>query len=437
MNRREFIAAGAGAFVLASAKGAFGATAREPMLSYRPHRTGVFDIWLKWTFSDGVEDARIEVVHASGVTGLSFNQRNLPGWHFAGTFALAQDSEILATNRSAQDPKPLAPPKGFEEVRLVPSGPRTVRLAAHEGFSVCELDVGDTLLFTMADGRVRTIELTGTSSDVLERKDGFHVTKYSFTQSYRIDGVERSFTYVAPSDDFVNAVPFEVDGLDFYPDAVLDSYGDAGGFLSENGYRYIAATCRPMRRARLVLQDRSLRLVPARVRACFAGAERPLQAKNCYDGRNCWAGPTCDDPANAGETHCGLDVNMPGSTPVFSPLDFQEQRYLSRTTRGDANNRWRGVRRWSADEFWWFQCHHIDHVLKEENVPIAAGERFALSGAQWCGDFTHSHFNLRVFRRTGEIDGLPAWESHWINPGLFFRQMRADAEKPTDDRKQG
>lgn len=397
-----------------------------PILSYRPQRTGVFDVYLKWTFTDGVEDARIEVVHAGGVTGLSFNQKNLPGWHFAGTFALRQDSEILATNRSAQDPKPLASPCGFEEVCLVPTAPRTLELSAHDGLTVCELDVGDTLLFRMKDGRIRRIVLTGASSEALERADGFHVTKYSFTQTYLVDGVERTLTCVVPSDDFVNARPFAFDGLELYPDAVLDSYHDAGGFLCENGYRYIAATCRPMRRVRLVVQDASCRLVPERTQPCFVGANRPLKVENCYDGRNCWAGPTCDDPANAGETHCGLDVNMPASTSVCAPIAFDEQHYLSRTTRGDKNNRWRAVRRWSADEFWWYQIHHIDHVLKDEDGPISAGERFALSGGQWCGSFTHSHFNLRVFSRTGTMDGLPVWEAHWINPALFFRQLQID-----------
>ena len=49
----------------------FAAVAAEPMLSYRPGKTGVYDIWLKWTFADGKQDARIEVAHMGGVTGVA------------------------------------------------------------------------------------------------------------------------------------------------------------------------------------------------------------------------------------------------------------------------------------------------------------------------------------------------------------------------------
>jgi len=402
----------------------------EPMLSYRPGKTGVYDVWLKWTFTDGRQDARIEVSHMGGVTGVAVNQQNMPGWHFVGTFALAKDSEILATNRSVDTKNAVAdPPRGFEDVKLVPSASRTVELAAHEGLSVCELNVGDTALFRMADGCVRRIELAGASSEILaRRKDGTRVSRYSFTMKLVVDGVERTLVTTVPSSAYVNAVPFEFDGLQIFPDGVTDTYWDAGGFLRENTWRWLAITCRPSRRARLVLQDASCRLVPERTHACFAGADHAIADNQCYDGHNCWAGPNCDDYRFLGEAHGGFDFNMKPRTPVYAPFAFDDQFYLARVSRGDSNNRWRGIRRWSADESWWFQCHHIDEPITAEGRPLAAGERFALSGGMWTGAFDHSHFCLRVLRRVGTMEGLPAWESHWINPALLFRQMRADKQ---------
>lgn len=431
MNRREFIGVSAAFAALTGFGGETGKVSGKPMLSYRPCQTGVFDVWLKWSFTDGVEDARVEVAHAGGVTGLSFNQKNMPGWHFAGTFPLLQDSEILATNRSVDTKNAVAaPPRGFEEVKLVPALPRTIRLSAHDGFSVCELNVGDTLLFTMANGTVRKIVLTGASAEVLGLKeDGIHINKYSFTQKFLIDGAEKTVVTVVPSVEFVNSVPLEVDGLQIFPDGVTDIYWDAGGFLHENCYRWIAATCRPMRRARIVVQDKAKSLVPCKILPCFAGSEKPIDPKkSCYGGNNCWMGPNCDDKRNIGEAHCGFDFNMPASTPVMTPFALDDQYYLSSLSRGDTNNRWRGVRCWDNGEIWWFQCHHIDHILKEEHCPLPAGERFALSGGMWYGSFMHSHFCLRVFRQVGEFDGVPAWESYWLNPGLLFRQTRADAQ---------
>ena len=410
----------------------FAAVAAEPMLSYRPGKTGVYDVWLKWTFADGKQDARIEVAHMGGVTGVAVNQQNMPGWHFIGTFALAKDSEILATNRSVDTKNAVAdPPRGFEEVKLVPTVPRTVELEAHDGLSVCELNVGDTARFKMTDGRVRTVTLVGASSEILARRaDNIRVSRYSFTQKLVVDGVERTLVTVVPSTAFINAVPFEFDGLQIFPDGVTDTYWDAGGFLRENTWRWLAITCRPLRRARLVLREASRRLVPERTCPCFEGADRAIADGQCYDGHNCWAGPNCDDYRFIGEAHGGFDFNMSPRTPVFAPFAFDDQFYLSRLTRGDSNNRWRGIRRWSADESWWFQCHHIDEPVTAEGTPLAAGARFALSGGLWTGAFDHSHFCLRVLHRVGAMDGLPAWESSWINPALLFRQMRED-KKPS------
>ena len=424
MSRREMILGSAAAVL--SVRGAFAAEGRK--LVCRPEVYGGYDVWVRWGFTGGNEDARIEVAHALGVTGYAFDQRNAPGWHFVGSYFLRRDSEIVATNRSAFRQPNLEPPRGFDEVRLVPTVPRTVRIAAHATASVCELNVGDVLEFALKSGEVRRLKLTGASWKVLERR-GDDVRRYSFTTELEIDGKPTPLTCTVPSSDFLNGKPFEVAGLNVWPDGVQDIFRDGGGYMLEKDFRHVAGTCRPMRRARIVLQDATLRVVPEKVRLWWPVKSWPLDVNDCYNGRDCWMGPWYEyvGTERGGETHCGIDMNMPAHTPLTAPFALDDQHYFHAVKKGNNNNRWRGIRRWSENEWWWIQAHHIDTpYLVPENRPLAAGTVYALSGGQWAGEFTHTHFNVRVFTRRKGADGLDEIESHWINPAILFHQMRLD-----------
>lgn len=401
--------------------------------SHRPGVEGAYDVWVRWNFTGGNEDARIEIAHAGGVTGYSFDQRRSPGWHFAGSYVLRRDSEILATNRGAYGQPHLAPPRGFDEVRVTPTVPRTVVRKAGELVSVCELNHGDTLEFTLVDGRVRRIALVGTSARVLERH-GDDVRKYAFAVELAIDGKTHTLERTVPSVEFLNGEPFTIDGVDIWPDAVQDLFRENGGFFLEKDFRYVAAACRPMRRARIVLQDATRRIVPERMRMWCPVKAWPLDPRDCYNGRDCWMGPwyQCVGSPRGAEAHCGVDVNMPAHTPLTVPFDLDDQHYFHAVKAGDNNNRWRGVRHWNANEWWWIQAHHIDTpYLVPEHTPLAAGCVYALSGGEWSGDFPHTHFNVRVFTRRPGPDGCDEIESYWINPAVLFRQMRLD--NPSSD----
>ena len=436
MTRREMLVASAATLAVGGVRGVFAAEGRK--LVYRPGVYGGYDVWIRWDERGGAEDARIEIAHAGGVTGYAFDQANSSGWHFAGSYFLRLDSEIVATNRSAFNQPNLPPPRGFDEVRLVPTARRTVELAAHGTASVCELNVGDTCRFTLANGQVRTIELKGASWKVLERR-GDDVRRYSFTMDLEIGGRLHPLTCTVPSVDFLNAKPFEIDGMHLWPDAVSDIFRDGGGYMLEKDFRHVAGTCRPMRRARLVLQDATGRIVPEKTVWWWPAPSWPLDPNGCYNGRDCWMGPWYEHvgTARGGETHCGIDVNMPKATPLQTPFAVDEQHYFHSVKKGNNNNRWRAIRHWSADEWWWIQSHHIDTpYLVPEGGPLARGTRYALSGGMWAGEFTHTHFNLRIFTRRKGADGVDEIESFWVNPALIFRQMQLDNPLPASGKLQ-
>lgn len=409
-------------------------TVAGPALEFKPGVTGAFDVWLKWGDFDGHEDARFEVEHASGVAGYALSQSHNPGWHFLGTYNLDRASRVLATNRGAWNQPNLRAPAGADALKLAPVKPRTIERRAGGLMTVVELNVGDELRFTCADGRTRRLRLTGTSA-APTRREGLAITEFSFTQEYEIDGRRESFTCTVPSSDFMGR-PFERDGLLLWPDAVQDIFADCGGFEIEKDFRHVAGTCRPMRRARLMLQDAAVgRICPDKCLWWYGEKFWPLSPEQCYMGRDCWMGTwyewrTFPSP-RGNEVHCGIDINMPRSSPLQTPIALDGQHYFHSLKKGNNNNRWRGVRRWNAAETWWLQSHHIDTpYLVPEDVPLAAGVRYALSGGQWAGDFCHTHFNLRTFTYSTAADGERAEESFWVNPGVLFWQMQRDFPLP-------
>lgn len=443
MNRRNFILGATVAAAAPLARGAASDVSGETVLEgpakeFRVGQSGIFDVWLKWGDFAGDTNARVEIEHAYGLCGYAFNQNHNPGWHFAGTYALAPDSRILATNRGLIDPTALPEPVGLDAVKLVPTTRRTVRRTAGDLVTVCELNVGDTLVFTMTDGRVRCLELLACSARPEEQR-GLAVTRYSFTQTYRIDGVERTLKADIPSVAFLGR-PFEIDGLEVWLGPVQDIFSDCGGFMVEKDYRfYIGGTCRPMRRAQLMVSEKGCRACPEPCCWWYPQKAWPIVPRQNYMGRNCWLGPWYEFrwprffSPRGNETHSGIDVNMPRSTPLQTPFALDDQYYINPCT-GQQNLRWRGVRRWNDEETWWLQSHHIDTpLLVPEHTPLASGVTYARSGGGWCGHFCHSHFMLRVFRYGTAADGVRTEESYWTNPAILFRQMQVDAPRPELD----
>lgn len=405
-----------------------------PGLEFRPNVIGAFDLWLKWGDFDGDEDARFEVEHVGGVAGYSLNQSHNPGWHFLGAYHLDRASRVLATNRSAYRQPNLRKPVGAEALKLVPRASRVVEVEASELVTVVELDVGDELRFVCRDGRKRSLRLVGTAAKPT-KIEGLAITEYAFTQDFEIDGVARSFVRTVPSTEFMGE-PISCDGLLLWPDSVQDVFVDCGGFEVEKDYRHVAGTCRPMRRARLLVQDAAIgRVCPEKCHWWYPERFWPIVPEQCYMGRDCWMGTwygsrTFPSP-RGNEAHCGIDVNMPASTPLRTPFALDEQHYFHSLKKGANNNRWRGIRKWNATERWWIQSHHIDiPYVVPEGGPLAANVLYAKSGGQWAGEFCHTHFNLRVFRYGLDLDGQPTEESFWVNPGVLFWQMQRDFPLP-------
>lgn len=437
INRRAFLAAAAGgaALPLLAAEGAQGTSdgvlvigdGKSRRTEFGLRVTGVYDVYIKFGGGDDAPiDSRWIIRHAAGECGRAFDQRAFAGWHFFGTYPLAEDSKITMTEPCA---------RGALAVKLIPTRRRTLSLKASATAAVVELNVGDSLDFELLNGERRRIELVGAEAKVVDRRL-CGIRKYEFSMTLEIDGRPHRLGYQVPSDEFIGK-PFVVNGMNIWPDAVADVFKDAGGFMVEKDFHHGGQTCRPNRRACFVIQDASGRVCPDRVHWWYPERSWPIASVGCYHGGDTWMGTWYQvrelPPSPRGdEAHGGLDINMPRSTPLRTPFAVDDQYYFDRVSKGKNNNRWRGVRDWSDGTRWWIQSHHIDTVLDRipDHVPLAADVEYCLSGGQWAWEFHHTHFNLRVFRKVVAPDGEAAMEDCWINPAIVFWQAQQDFPLP-------
>ena len=118
--------------------------------------------------------------------------------------------------------------------------------------------------------------------------------------------------------------------------------------------------------------------------------------------------------------HGGLDINMKSGTPLFAPIDFDDHYLFNSLTKGDNNNRWRGIRKWDNGAIWWLQAHHLNKMLRPEHKPLNQGTMYAETAGVHVGSKEHTHFVFRI------IEG---GESYWIDPWILFWQTFRDNQR--------
>lgn len=289
-----------------------------------------------------------------------------------------------------------------------------LRRHAKPTLTAVEMVHGDTLEFILTDGRCVPVELVNTKAEILHttlkepgREEPGATTVYRFWADLRIDGANvRMEREVGTQASFYQ--PWEFGGVRIWLDAV-DAVFD---FMQETH-----APCRlqenckhlgPSRRhARLALQDASLRVCPEPVLPWCPLPLGGLNIGDCYRGEDCWMGAY-----NGASAHGGLDINHPKGTPLYAPINLDDQFLYNSTEMGHNNNRWRGIRQWDDHTTWVLTSCHMTHLTVSEHTPLQAGMLYAEGAGVWVGVAEHSHFGFATLDH-GELIRLDPWILFW------------------------
>ena len=275
-----------------------------------------------------------------------------------------------------------------------------------------EMNVGDTLRFTLAGGATRTLVVEAVDARVLltnlpEPKKPVEGggSVYVMTCRVRFDGHPLTIRrYVPDAQSFAD--PLLVNGVRLW----LDGVRPVERFLNANhspGDEKIGGGI-PRKDARFALQDATLPLCPQELRPWYPNPANRIDAAQCYNSDDVWMGPY-----KGADLHGGLDINMPIGTPLWAPIDFDDHYNFHSLKQGQNNNRWRGVRTWPNGQRWVFQAHHLVKLVVPEKTPLRQGTHYGEAAGVLAGNHAHSHFLFKVGPEDDEI---------MLDPWLLFRE---------------
>ncbi len=285
------------------------------------------------------------------------------------------------------------------------AGPRTFEARATETLAVARMNHGDTLRFTLANGETRVFELEDTVMRIVERIPRGIV--YSFEARFLADGQPVTLRrFVCSQESFYE--PWVINGVRLW-------LSSSAAIFEQVPIRYPEGRDNLEEDAIIAVQDATLPICPQRLTTWYANEDHFIDVGDCYNGDDPWLGPYLGEAC-----HMGLDINMPRGTPLYAPLDFDDQWIFS------ADHRWIGVRQWDNGEVWGLQSHHIDGLREEieEHTPMEAGVHYADAAARAVGSHPHSHFEFKI----GEtlLDPVEHDERPYgseIDPWILFWQM--------------
>lgn len=299
-----------------------------------------------------------------------------------------------------------------------------VRRRTKETLTAVELNKAQALELTLSSGELWKLEVLDTGAEAIETKrkeinlenPGF-VTEIRFHADVKINGRSHTFNReISSQNSFYE--PWVVDGVRIWLDAVDDVFD----FMDE-----IHTICRSNKvgwspvgscmDTRWALQEEQWRICPDILSHWCPLPENGLKVEMCYRGEDTWMGTYRGATLQA---HGGLDINHPSGTPLFAPIDFDDNFLYDSVEMGQNNNRWRGIRRWGNGCEWILQSAHMVELTVPEHQPIKKGTQYAVGAGEFVGVVDHSHFIFRVYD-----DG----NLYLLDPWILFWQMYRDEDQ--------
>jgi len=294
----------------------------------------------------------------------------------------------------------------------------TIEKTARPTLTAVEMDAGDELHFTLATGQTRVLRLISAEAGIHESnlaalgKAG-PLAKVILRMLCRleIDGYPIEINrWVGSQASFYE--PWEIMGLRFWFDACTGLFEH----LTDNH-----GGCRNRKLARFAIQDASLEICPELLHPWCPLPPSGLRIEDAYQGSDCWMGPYFGT-----EAHGGLDINHPAGTPIWTPVALDHHGYFNSLSRGDNNNRWRGIRRWDDGSIWVLQVHHLVRLRVKEGGPLSAGTHLADAAGVYVGTHEHSHFVFGIIE-----PGAADTDKILLDPWILFWQMYRDRRRTT------
>lgn len=291
-----------------------------------------------------------------------------------------------------------------------PSKGMAIARKAKSTLTPIEMNIGDTLEYTLRNGQTRTMVLEETDAGVIitnldtlktERKHG--ATLYHFTCKVVIDGHPMTMErYVGSQESFYE--PYVINGMRIWFDGVAAIFNN--GIVNEEH-----GECKPNKDARFAITDMTDRICPDELYCFYDNKENFIDISFCYNGDDCWMGAY-----NGLEAHGGLDIDQPKGSPNYTPFTIDDHYLFNSLSKGDENNRWRGIHKWDNGDVWVIQNAHMLNLLIPEHVPIKAGIHYADAASVHLGDNEHAHYIFRVKSMENEKEILlDPWIILWQN----------------------
>jgi PKD repeat protein len=281
-----------------------------------------------------------------------------------------------------------------------------------------EMNIGDTLKFTLHNGQTRTMVLLETGTAViitnlnkLQTDQPGGATLYDFNCKVSFDGhpmlMER---YVGSQESFyepyvINGMRIWFDGVAKMTDVIKDEHG---GVISES---------KPDKDARFAVNDQLDNICPFNLFPICPIEGNRINIEDCYNGDDCWMGAY-----NGFEAHGGLDINQPAGTPNYAPFQIEDHYLFNSLSNGDNNNRWKGMHKWDNGDIWFIQNHHLTNLLIAEHQPIHAGTQYAEAAGVHNGTTEHAHYVFRIKSAENEKEIL-------LDPWIIFWQVFEDKKR--------
>ena len=276
-----------------------------------------------------------------------------------------------------------------------------------------EMNIGDTIVFTLLNGFTNKIELISSNSTIVETNKKDLTTDYPaggtllrIDASVLINGFPMNLRrFIGSQESFYE--PYVINGMQLWFDAAKCIFD----IIQENH-----GECKPKKDVRFVLADATMPVCPEELSNwCELYGQNKIDIADCYDADDCYLGAYYGASA-----HGGLDINHPEGTPIYAPFRLDDQYYFNSLKNGDKNNRWRGVRHWNGETTWVIQVHHTGIPLVDEYIPIENGTEIAKGAMVFVGSHNHSHFVFKIYE-----DGY----EYIVDPWILFHQMFINAKE--------